>query len=535
MFPSRKTRISVLLALLAAAIPCRAQSETDLGKWGQQPDGTFINPLMPADFSDLDAIRVGGDFYAISSTFQYSPGLVVLRSRDLVNWRIIGHVVDNVTSISPDMNWDRMARAGHGIWAGSIRFHNGRFFVYFGTPDEGIFMSSSADPSGHWDSLKKIIPESGWDDPCPFWDDDGQGYLVTTRYKADPVTGKTYNIHLFRLNAVGDSIDHDSDLIIHQSRGSEANKLYKIHGLYFHYFSEVRSEGRVPMIERASKLEGPWEIKQIGHVNPKVDKGPNQGGLIELPDHRWYFVTHQGTGDWEGRAGVLLPVTWIDNWPILGSPGPDGIGNMIWRDRAPLPLRGEASLVTSDDFHSRTLKPQGEWNYQPRSDAWSLTEQPGVLTLHAFEPLRTSQFNTVGNVLTQRAMRTAANRVTLKLLLTKMADGQRAGLAHYAKSDGELEVIQRHGERRIAVVIEHSETLGAKITGDTIWLRSEWDFEGQSHFSYSADGKTFTSFGALYQLTWGSYRGDRIGIFTFNDIDRKGSIGVLSFNYETAH
>jgi beta-xylosidase len=527
--------IAVLLSLLIAAIPACAQSAADLGKWGQQPDGTYINPVMPADFSDLDAIRVGSDFYAISSTFQYSPGMAVLRSRDLVNWSIVGHVVDDVSTIGPEMNWDRMARAGRGIWAGSIRFHNGRFFVYFGTPDEGIFMSSSVDPAGHWEPLKRVIPEAGWDDPCPFWDDDGKGYLVTTRYRTDPITHTPYNIHLFRLNAQGDSIDRGSDRILHQSSGSEANKLDKIHGLYFHYFSEVRPEGRVPMMERASKLEGPWEIRQIGHVNRKVDKEPNQGGLIELPDHRWYFVTHQGTGDWEGRAGILLPVTWIDNWPIVGQPGPDGIGNMVWRAKAPLPFQGDAALVASDDFHSRTLKPQWEWNYQPRADSWSLSEKPGVLRLHAFAPLRPSRFSTVGNVLTQRAMRASVNRVTVKLSLADMADGQRGGLVHYAKTDCELEVVQVDGKRRIAVVGGQGETLGEGIAGDTVWLRSEWNFEGRSQFSYSVDGKTFTSFGAPYQLTWGSYRGDRVGIFTFNAVGNEGSIDVVSFSYETSH
>ena len=116
------------------------------GAWGDQGDGTYVNPIIPADFSDLDAIRVGDDFYAISSTLHMSPGMVVLHSKDLVNWRIIGHVVADVSQISPEMNWDRMNRYGRGVWAGGIRRHEDKFWVYFATPDEGIFMATALSP-----------------------------------------------------------------------------------------------------------------------------------------------------------------------------------------------------------------------------------------------------------------------------------------------------------------------------------------------------------------------------------------------------
>jgi beta-xylosidase len=153
----------VFLAVWMAA----AASGQD-SRWGDQGDGTYANPVLPGDFSDLDAIRVGRDYYAISSTFQYSPGVVVLHSKDLVNWRIAGHVVDDLTRISPELNWDKMNRNGRGIWAGSIRYHAARFWVYFGTPDEGFFMSTAAHPAGPWTPMKALGPSAGWDDPCPF-------------------------------------------------------------------------------------------------------------------------------------------------------------------------------------------------------------------------------------------------------------------------------------------------------------------------------------------------------------------------------
>ena len=401
----------------------RQQSQTPTrGEWGDQGNGTYANPVMPGDFSDLDAIRVGADFYAISSTFQFSPGVVVLHSFDVVNWSIAGHVVPDIAHISPEMNWDKMNRNGRGIWAGSIRFHANQYWVYFGTPDEGFFMSTAKNPAGPWTDIKRVYGAPGWDDPCPFWDDDGQGYLVATHFAKESSNGKQYNIHLFRLTPDGERLVPGSDRIIHQSKGSEANKLYKVNGLYYHFFSEVHEEGRVIMMGRAHSLSGPWETRQLIHVNAPTDKEPNQGGLIELASAKWYFVTHQGTGDWEGRAGVLLPVRWVNGWPIIGQIGPDGIGNMVWRGPKPISKFRLTSLVTSDDFGSAALRPEWEWRYQPRADHWSLTERPGVLRLHAFKPLHGGDdFRTAGNVLTQRAMRTSSNEVIVKLDLTGLA------------------------------------------------------------------------------------------------------------------
>jgi beta-xylosidase len=486
---------------------------------------------MPGDFSDLDAIRVGNDYYAISSTFQYSPGVVVLHSLDLVNWQIAGHVVDDLTRISPEMNWDRMNRPGRGIWAGSIRYHAGRYWVYFGTPDEGFFVSSAEKPTGPWTPATALGPGAGWDDPCPFWDDDGQGYLIATHFATESANGKSYNIHLFKLSSDGLRILPGWDRMVHQSRGSEANKLYKIDGRYYHYFSEVRPEGRVAMMERAPGLAGPWETRQLIHVNRKVDKEPNQGGLIQLPSGAWYFVTHQGTGDWEGRAGVLLPVTWTDGWPIIGKVGPDGIGNMIWNGRKPISGAPLTSLAASDDFSSPTLQPEWEWRYQPRSGQWSLTERPGFLRLHAFAPLRADDFQTVGNVLTQRSLRTKHSEVTVKLDLTGMADGQQAGIAHFAQTYCTFGVLQNGSARTLTLNRNGQRTTGANISQATLWLRSTWDFDGKSQFAYSLDGVAFRDFDDPYQLTWGSYRGDRIGIFTFNKFGEEGYLDVDEFRY----
>lgn len=541
--PTRAIAIALLALLGIGAVRSKAQSATTTssqaaasdqptqGEWGDQGDGSYANPVLPADFSDLDAIAVGNTFYAISSTMQYSPGMTVLESKDLVNWKILGGIVPDLTVIDPELNWGRMNRAGRGIWAGAIRFHAGRFWVYFTTPDQGIFMSTATSAAGPWTQVHPVLSDPGWDDTCPFWDDDGQMYLVTTRFAAEGPSNTKYNIHLFKLTADGKAIVSGTDRIIHQSRGSEANKLYKWNGLYYHYYSEVRPEGRVAMMDRARSLEGPWETRQLIHVHGAIDKEPNQGGIVQAPDGKWWFFTHQGRGDWEGRAAVLLPVDWIDGWPVLGKPGPDGIGGMVWRDRKPVEGMPQTLVVASDDFNAPALKPEWQWNYQPPPGMWSLTERKGFLRLHAFAPLKPDDPKSVGDVLTQRSFRSSQNEVTVKLDVSGMADGQEAGLSHFAKTFASLGVLQDGKVRTISVNNNGARTSGPALTQTAVWLRSAWGFDGISRFAYSLDGKLFVPIGEPYQLTWGSYRGDRVGLFTANS-KTAGWADFASFHYE---
>lgn len=492
------------------------------------PAAVYYNPILPGDFSDLDAIRVDTDYYAISSTLHLSPGMAVLHSKDLVNWKIISHVVADLNSVDPELDWSRMNRYGRGIWAGAIRHHAGKFWVYFNVPDTGFFVSTAADPAGPWSPVHNLWRVSGWDDPCPFWDDDGQGYLVASNFSDG------YKVHLFRMSADGKSLMKESDRVIHRSKGSEANKLYKINGVYFHLFSDVKAEGRVVEMGRSRSLAGPWEIRQLIHVNPKVDKEPNQGALIQLPSGKWFFLTHQGTGDWEGRAAALLPVTWIDGWPVIGEVGADGTGNMVWSYEQPVPGYPKTDLVRSDEFDRLALTPEWEWNHQPRAGKWSLTERSGFLRLHAFPAVRPGIFWTAGNTLSQRSMRTRHNEATVKLELGGMAEGQRAGIVHFGHTYCTLGVTRTAGAKTLTFDQNGRITPGPELHHNSLWLRSTWDFDGHSNFSYSLDGRKFAPFGDEYQLTWGAYRGDRIGVFTFNDKADSGYVDVDWFHYTVA-
>lgn len=520
----------VLLLLLMSSLRAADQPRQwgDWPNWGDQGDGTYRNPVVPGDYSDIDCIRVGSDYYAISSTFQFSPGMVILHSRDLVNWRIAGHAVGDLTQISPELNWDRMNRYGKGIWAGAIRYHDGKFWIYFGTPDEGYFMTTAKDPGGPWEPLHQVLNAGGWDDPCPFWDYDGQGYLVGSNFRDG------YKIHLWKLTPDGRELVKESDHVIYQSRGSEANKLYKFNGVYYHFFSEVRPEGRVIMMERSKNIYGPYEEKrQLKHADRDAME-PNQGGFIQGPKGDWYFFTHHGRGDWEGRCNSLLPVTWIDGWPIVGEVGPDGMGSMVWSGKMPADKIPVVTPQTSDEFSTTSLSPQWEWNYQPRTDKWSLTERPGWLRLHAFRPIQSNDLMKAGNTPTQRCLRTTTNEVVIEFDLSGMADGQQAGLCHFARTHSALGVRQDGPTRTLVNVNNGVTTTGPEIAGNRVWLKSVWGLDGKSQYSFSLDGKMFTNFGQLYQLSWGNYRGDRIGIFSFNTKSDAGFVDVDYFRYAYA-
>jgi beta-xylosidase len=502
----------------------------DWPHWGDQGDGTYHNPVLPSDYSDLDCIRVGADYYAVSSTFQFSPGFVILHSRDLVNWTILGHVVPDLGLISPEMTWTRMNRYGTGIWAGAIRFHDDKFWIYFCTPDEGYFMSTAKDPAGPWEPVHKMDPiNGGWDDCCPFWDEDGQGYLVGTNFK------EGYKIHLWKLTADGRDLVPESDEVIHQSPGSEANKLYKINGVYYHFYSEDQgAAGRVMMMERSKNIFGPYaESRQLSYPE-KQFKEPNQGGLVQTEKGDWYFFTHHGTGAWEGRCASLLPVSWIDGWPIIGAPDDKGIGHFVWSGPKPVDGTPIVTPQTRDEFNETSLPPQWEWNYQPRSEKWSLTERPGWLRLEAFKPLQADNLMKAGNTLTQRCFRTSANEVVIKLDLNGLVDGQKCGLCHFAGAHSSLGVRQEGTSR----VLEYDDngriTAGPELTENDLWLKSTWGLDGKSQYSYSRDGRTFTDFGQPYQLTWGNYRGDRIGIYCYNNRAEAGTVDIDFFHYQYA-
>lgn len=510
----------------------------DWQTWGQQTAGSYLNPVIPSDYSDIDCIEHDGYYYAISSTFQFEPGMVILRSTDMVNWRVYSHAVPDISQISDAQTWRVMDRYARGIWAGAIRWHNGKFYVYFGCPDEGMFMTTAKRIEGPWAPLTKMNIGGGWDDCCPLFDDDGQNYFVATHF-ADG-----YKTYVFRLSPDGKTVDLGSKVLINEGYGREANKLYKWGGKYYHLFSEDRDGGRYIAMQRADRPMGPYgERRRLCHTQREWNE-PNQGGYLQDAKGQWFFLTHHGHGDWGGREVSLLPVTWTsDGWPVIGQPDRDSVGLMVWRHEMPVARRaakqtfrldGDATGVGQTVAVDGFMAEDWEWNYHPRTGFYKRTAKS--LTLKAFKPLRENDLMKAGNTLTLRSWQTPYNVATVRMDFGRMVEGQRSGICHFSGAWSEFGVRMVGTEHQLYYRDHRGEdqvlqTDLDQLKDKKVYLRSVWDLSGTSHYSWSLDGKEWMETGIAYQLEWGNYRGDRLGLYTYDNHGEGGEATFTDFHY----
>ena len=298
----------------------------NMGPWGDQGDGTYKNPVLPGDYSDIDVIRVGSDYYMFSSTFQFSPGVIVLKSQDLVNWTIIGHAVSDLTRMNSKYSYKTMNSYGYGVWAGSIRYHNHKFWIYWGTFDDGYFMTTATDPAGPWQPVARVAedsnpnyPGSGWDDPCVYWDENGQEYFVGTE------AANGTRIHLWKVAPDGKTLLSSTRVIVSRGKIGEANKIYKIGDYSYLMHSEFNGATREVYMLRAKNIwgdggspghVGTYEKKKV-EESTTGDRQPNQGGLIQTKSGSWWFLTQQGGDQYPrcrrqtGRAVAGVDRQWL--------------------------------------------------------------------------------------------------------------------------------------------------------------------------------------------------------------------------------
>lgn len=523
----------------------------------------YKNPVLPADYSDPDILRVGDDYILITSTFVESPGITVLHSRDLVNWRIIGAAVNDITKISRSYSWKQMQGYGRGIWAPCLTYQKERkrFYIHFCDPDYGMYMTWTENIfANDWRPIQEVVRRdetgfgAGWDDCGVLWDDDGQGYVAVNHF-ADG-----YKNYIFKLSGSGDRI-LDEGVLIHQSgdglysereENPEALKLMKKDGLYYIFHNGVVDGVRKAFMMRSGSIYGMHGERIFGtyehpgvyeHIPYPMAEGlrePNQGNLVPVSEggqEKWYFWTHHGLTDLDGRPNSLLPVVWdSDGWPVIncGSGCKDGL--MEWKKiKRPKEEKERFRPQTSDDFSGSTLGYQWTWNYQPRDDYWSLKERPGYLRLKAFCPLYRDKLEAAGNSLVQRMYRTCKNVADTRMDIQGMADGQFAGLLYLMGGTAAgFGVYQKDGIRRLRFK-EESDLWGQELPAslDSIYLRAKWDERMKVQSFYSLDGITFQVFGGEYQIRGSDYRGGRIGFFNFNNHADEGYVDLAYFRYET--
>lgn len=508
------TKRSFLILLFAISFFQCSLAQHNTGSWGDQGNGTYINPILNADYSDPDVIRVGEKYYMVCSEFHY-VGMPVLESEDMVNWKIIGQVY---TKLDFPKYKDNKGY-GEGSWAPSIRYHDNKFWVYFCTPSEGLFMSTAEKPEGVWAPLVHVKNIGKWEDPCPFWDEDGQAYLGHSVLGAGPII-----IH--KMSSDGTKL-LDDGLTVYTGPVAEGTKIYKQNGYYYISIPEGGVEIGWQTVLRSKNIYGPYEKKVVLEKGSTNINGPHQGALVETPKGEWWFYHFQSAGVL-GRVVHLQPVTWKDEWPVIGVDiDRNGIGEPVYVWKKP-DVGNNFSITapqTDDDFNITTLGLQWQFNHNPVNEAWSLTTKPGWLTLKA---LKAESFMKAHNTFTQKVMGTTGEAIT-ELDISKIAEGQKAGLFSMSSIYNLLGVHKKNGKTFIFVNKNGQATNDTLIKAKKVFLKIKLDLiNDKNQFFYSLDNKTYIPFGNSFETKFGYWKGTRIGLFSYNEIADEG---VASFNW----
>ncbi len=523
----RLRKVLGVLALMTACVSCQTGSRvgsaaTSVGPWvPDNGDGTYKNPVICADYSDPDVVRVGDDFYLVSSSFNCVPALPILHSKDLVNWTIIGHVFDKF----PYGNFD-VPQHGNGVWAPSIRYHEGEFYVYYGDPDYGIFMAKTKNPAGKWEPLVRVQESKGWIDPCPFWDDDGNAYLAHAW--ANSRAGINSILTINRMSADGTKLLDEGKLVVDGRDGKyrtlEGPKMYKRNGWYY----LLAPAGGVPkgyqLAFRSRNVFGPYEGRIVMAQKKTEINGPHQGGWVELKSGENWFVHFQDRGAY-GRVVHLQPVKWVDDWPVMGiDKDGNGKGEPVLTYKKPDVGRSYPVMVpqTSDEFDSRRPGLQWQWEGNYRGGWMSLTQRAGWLRLFAMAiPDKGTNLWSAPNLFLQK-LPAPEFTVTTKIEFGKLALGEKAGLIMMGASYWYLAVERTDGGARVVKVAcrdaakdgKEIQKWSERCAGDSLLLRIKMNAGAVCQFSYSADGKEFIPVGESFTASAGRWMGAKVGLFS---------------------
>ena len=509
--------------LLMGAEVTMAQQPLD---WGDQHNGTYKNPVLNADYSDPDVIRVDNKYYMVASDFHFM-GMQVLESQDLVNWQIVSQIYDRLQL----PGWDDNLHYGGGSWAPAIRHHEGLFYVYFCTPDEGLFMATATDARGPWSPLHCVKAVPKWEDPCPFWDDDGQAYLGRSQYGAGPII-----IH--KMTADGRQL-LDDGVTVYTGPVAEGTKIMKRDGYYYLIIPEGGVCCGWQTVLRSRNIYGPYEKRVVLEQGSTTINGPHQGALVEATDSTWWFFHFQETHP-AGRIVHLQPARWTaDGWPLIGVDiDGNGIGEpvAVWSlphsaDTYTSPQR-EGTFPTSSLFgvdKRGTWKGLGlewQWNHNPVDSAWSLNERKGWLTLH---PLPAENLKQSRNMLTQKTVG-YESEATTRIDCSQLRDDDYAGLLCTGNRFMGVGVCRQEGRLSFYLEQDGERIIFSPCKQKTAYLRVQIDSRQNRHqFFISTDGKKFTEAGEPFSLRMGSWKGSRIGLYAYHTGSKEQSAGSAHF------
>jgi beta-xylosidase len=486
------------------------------------------NPIIWADVPDLAMIRVGDTYYMSSTTMHLSPGLPLMKSRDLVNWHLIGYAYDTLGDHDPLKLQNGRNAYGAGSWASSLRYHQGTFFVttFSSTTGKTHVYRTKDIEKGEWteNSFRPSLH-----DHTLFFDDDGRVYMI---YGGG-------NLRLVELTAEVSGLKPggvDQVIITNASRvagpniglPAEGSQMGKINGKYYLFnITWPRGGVRTVIIHRADTIAGPYEGRAA-----LQDKGVAQGGLIDTPQGDWYAYLFRDYGA-VGRTPYLVPVKWEDGWPVLGVDGkvPDTLNLPASKGLVP-------GIVASDEFDRRpgdpALPPAWQWNHNPDNKFWSLTQRPGFLRLTTGRI--DAEFLQARNTPTQRTIGPECSGTTA-IDVTNMKDGDFAGLALLQKQYGLVGVKSDRGTNSIVMINAKSgspiEVQSVPVTRKTVFLKAECDFKNRAdtaHFFYSLEGKSWTPIGNELKMSYTlpHFMGYRYALFNYAT---KTAGGFVDFDF----
>lgn len=395
-------------------------------------DGRYRNPVLNADWSDPDVVRVGAYFYLTASTFNRVPGLPILRSRDLVSWTIIGHAL---TELEPRDHFS-VPQHGNGVWAPAIRHHAGRFWIFYPDPDYGIFVTTATDPRGPWTRPYALKPGQGLIDPCPLWDADGRAYLIHAWAKSRAGFNNVLTLHEMRPDGRG--LLDEGRIVVNGDElpgytTLEGPKLYRGGGWYWIFAPAGGVTSGWQSAFRSRSIMGPYEDRIVLAQGSTDVNGPHQGAWVRTHGGEDWFVHFQDRGAY-GRVVHLQPMAWRpDGWPVMGRDDGTGRGEPIAVHAKPdvpgrVPITAPAS---SDAFTGGALG--GQWMWQANSDPawWRL--RGGRLRLACVPSADTADLRLLPSILTQRFPATSFTATT-ELTLRAGTAGTRAGLVVLGES-----------------------------------------------------------------------------------------------------
>ena len=538
----RALRVSIIL--IAAVVLCGYAPSDETAAYvskvwvADTGDGTYRNPVLYADYSDPDVLRVGDDFYMTSSSFTCVPGLPILHSKDLVNWTIVGHALKKQV---PEEVYDK-PQQGKGVWAPSLRYRAGSFYIYYGDPDYGLYMVKTKDPAGDWEKPVLVLAGKGLIDPCPLWDDDGKAYLVHAWAASRAGVSSLLTVH--RMSPEGtqalDEGRHVFDGHDHHPT-CEGPKFYKRNGYYY----ILTPAGGVPrgwqLALRSRNIYGPYEEKIVLAQGSTNVNGPHQGGWVDTPSGESWFLHFQELGAY-GRVVHLQPVNWVDDWPLMGLvKDGSGTGEPVLSHKKP-DLKGGVSIRTpqeSDKFNTAALGLQWQWSANPRITWYALIPGSGHLRLFSIKkPEGARNLWDVPNLLLQK-LPAPDFTATAKVRFTEASAGKQAGLIVMGRSYSHLSLSGTQDGLKLAQVVCPNAAGGGKETvaaelplkDHSLYLRVKVTSpNARCRFSYSLDGTHFTGLGEEFAAQPGGWIGAKMGLFSVSE-PAAGDGGYADFDW----